>query len=174
MAASVAEATRNRSPEWQMSRSNRDLAMISILIGCGLRRAEVSSLRKQAIQIRQGHWPIVDLVGRGEHIRTVPMPVWVKNAVDRWMMRQAIGEGRVLRAVSRHGSAWATGSPRESFGMPFGTAPAALSSTRPARFAPNLLQALSRQRCGLEQIQFLLRQASVLTPERYLGCKQQP
>lgn len=25
----------------------------------------------------------VDLVGKGGHIRTVPMPIWVKNAVDR-------------------------------------------------------------------------------------------
>ena len=46
-------------------RSSRDLAMIAILLGCGLRRAELSSLRKEDIQIRQGHWAIVDLVGKG-------------------------------------------------------------------------------------------------------------
>jgi site-specific recombinase XerC len=55
-------------------RSLRDLAMISVLLGCGLRRAELSTLTVEDTQIRQGHWAIVDLVGKGGHIRTVPMP----------------------------------------------------------------------------------------------------
>ena len=42
-------------------RSVRDLAMISVLIGCGLRRAELSALTVEELQIRQGHWAIVDL-----------------------------------------------------------------------------------------------------------------
>lgn len=43
--------------------------MISILLGCGLRRAELSALRREDIQTRQGHWAIVDLVGKGNHGR---------------------------------------------------------------------------------------------------------
>jgi hypothetical protein len=27
------------------------------------------------MQVRQGHWAIVDLVGKGNHLRTVPMPI---------------------------------------------------------------------------------------------------
>ena len=46
--------------------------MISILLGCGLRRAELSTLRKEDIQVRQRHWAIVDLVGKGKHIRGRP------------------------------------------------------------------------------------------------------
>ena len=45
-------------------RSVRDLAMISVLVGCGLRRAELSALTVEDLQIRQGHWVIVDLVGK--------------------------------------------------------------------------------------------------------------
>ena len=55
-------------------RSARDLAMISGLVGCGLRRAELSALTVEDLQIRQGHWAIVDPVGKGGHVRTVPMP----------------------------------------------------------------------------------------------------
>jgi integrase len=51
--------------------------MISVLLGCGLRRAELAALAVEDLQIRQGHWAIVDLVGKGGHIRTVPMPLWV-------------------------------------------------------------------------------------------------
>jgi site-specific recombinase XerC len=61
-------------------RSVRDLAMISVLLGCGLRRAELSGLEVDDLQIRQGHWAIIDLVGKGGHVRTVPMPAWVKAA----------------------------------------------------------------------------------------------
>jgi site-specific recombinase XerC len=49
-------------------RSARDLAMISVLVGCGLRRAELSALTVEDLQIRQGHWAIVDLVGKGGHV----------------------------------------------------------------------------------------------------------
>jgi site-specific recombinase XerC len=84
-------------------RSLRDLAMVSVLVGCGLRRAELSSLRVEDVQIRQGHWAIVDLVGKGGHIRTVPMPLWVKEAVDRWREAAKVAGGRIFRAVSRHG-----------------------------------------------------------------------
>jgi site-specific recombinase XerC len=85
-------------------RSPRDVAMISIFLGCGLRRAELASLRKEDVQIRQGHWAIVDLVGKGGHVRTVLMPAWVKSAVGGWMTAAAVTDGRVFRAVSRHGT----------------------------------------------------------------------
>src|SRR6201996_7967716 len=40
-------------------RSLRDVAMIAVLLGCGLRRAELSSLEVEDMQIRQGHWAVV-------------------------------------------------------------------------------------------------------------------
>ena len=90
-------------------RSLRDLAMISILLGCGLRRAELSALTVEDMQIRQGHWAIVDLVGKGGHVRTVPMPRWVKEAVDHWMTKAEVNAGRIFRAVSRHDTPWGEG-----------------------------------------------------------------
>jgi site-specific recombinase XerC len=69
-----------------------------------LRRAELAALKKEDIQIRQGHWAIVDLVGKGNHVRTVPMPVWVKCAVDRWSTAATVTSGPIFRAVSRHGT----------------------------------------------------------------------
>jgi integrase len=85
-------------------RNKRDFAMISILLGCGLRRAELASLNIGDIQIRQGHWAIFDLVGKGGHVRTVPMPAWEKNSVDQWLAAAELKHGRIFRAVSRHGS----------------------------------------------------------------------
>ena len=90
-------------------RNNRDLAMIAILLVCGLHRAELASLRMEDVQIRQGHWAIVDLVGKGGHVCTMPMPTWVKSAVDKWTMAANVSDGRMFRAISRHGSTWARG-----------------------------------------------------------------
>ena len=90
-------------------RSVRDLPMISVLVGCGLRRAELSALTVEDLQIRQGHWAIVDRVGKGGHVRTVPVPAWVKQAIDRWRDLAKVAVGRIFRAVSRHGTPWGKG-----------------------------------------------------------------
>jgi integrase len=48
--------------------------MVAMLIGCGLRRGELLTLQLESIQQREEHWVIVDLVGKGGHVRTVPIP----------------------------------------------------------------------------------------------------
>jgi site-specific recombinase XerD len=155
-------------------RSIRDVAMISILLGCGLRRAELSTLRKEDIQVRQGHWAIVDLVGKGKHIRTVPMPIWVKDAVDRWLTAASVTMGRVFRAVSRHGTPWGDGISENVVWYVIRNCAQRLELDH---LAPHDLRRTCAKLCHvnggeLEQIQFLLGHASVLTTERYLGCKQ--
>ena len=43
--------------------------MLALLLGCGLRRSELVTLKSDQIQQREDHWVIVDLVGKGRHIR---------------------------------------------------------------------------------------------------------
>jgi hypothetical protein len=45
-------------------RELRDQAMVAMLIGCGLRRAESLAQRLESIQRREDHRVIADLVGR--------------------------------------------------------------------------------------------------------------
>ena len=54
------EATTPSNP-----RQLRDQAMVAMLIGCGLRRAELLALHIESIQQREEHWVIADLVGKG-------------------------------------------------------------------------------------------------------------
>ena len=67
-------------------RGLRDRAILALLIGCGLRRAELVGLKTEDVQIREEHWVIADLIGKGKNIRTVPVPIWAKTSrrrVDR-------------------------------------------------------------------------------------------
>jgi site-specific recombinase XerD len=45
-------------------RERRDYAMLAMLLGCGLRRSELVGLAMEKVQVRQGHWVIVDLMAR--------------------------------------------------------------------------------------------------------------
>src|ERR1700756_4944509 len=45
-------------------KQRRNRAMIAVLIGCGLRRAEAASLKLEDIQLRERHWVIADLNGK--------------------------------------------------------------------------------------------------------------
>jgi integrase len=83
--------------------------MVAMLIGCGLRRAELLALNLESIQQREDHWVIADLVGKGGHVRTVPIPTWVKIAVDAWTTAGAITHGSIFRAINRAGRVWGDG-----------------------------------------------------------------
>jgi len=49
---------------------------------CGLRRSELVHLTMEHLWRREEHWAIIDLVGKGGHVRTVPIPAWEKEAID--------------------------------------------------------------------------------------------
>jgi site-specific recombinase XerD len=78
----------------------RDRALL-VLLGCGLRRSEVAALTFAHVQLRDGRWCIVDLVGKHGRIRTMPMPAWVKVAIDAWTSEAGVADCHVFRPVRR-------------------------------------------------------------------------
>jgi len=90
-------------------RAKRDYAMLAMLFGCGFRRSELVGLELDDIQMRQGHWAVVDLIGKGGHSRTVPIPSWVKAALDQWTRAAGVRDGKIFRAVARLGKVWGDG-----------------------------------------------------------------
>jgi integrase len=162
------------SPNITTLKGLRDRAMLAVLLGCGLRRSEVAALTFPHIQLRDGRWCVVDLVGKHGRVRTAPLPAWVKVAIDAWTSAAGLTEGHIFRRVNRGGR---VASERlgekvvwqmlrqyaEEVGVP-GIAPHDLRRT---------CAKLCRAEGGeLEQIQLLLGHASVQTTERYLGTKQ--
>src|ERR1044071_4356209 len=55
------------------------------------------------LQQRDGRWVIVDLRGKHGRLRSIAVPAWVKQAVDRWCEAAGISGGRILRSLNRHG-----------------------------------------------------------------------
>jgi site-specific recombinase XerD len=84
-------------------RALRDRALLALLIGCGLRRAELAALEVSHIALREGRWVIVDLMGKGSRRRSVPMPGWAKTALYLWVETAGITGGRLFRAISIQG-----------------------------------------------------------------------
>ena len=162
------------APDVSTLRGLRDRAIIALLVGCGLRRSEIAALTSAHIQQRDGRWCIVDLVGKHGRIRTMPVPNWVKVAIDAWAAPAGITDGRVFRPVirghrisgTRLGEKVVWQMMREyaaEIGIP-GLAPHDLRRT-----CAKLCRAAGGE---LEQIQMLLGHASVQTTERYLGTRQ--
>src|SRR6185312_6762960 len=89
------------APDIATNRGLRDRAILAVLLGCGLRRSEVAALTFRHVQQRDGRWCIVDLVGKHGRVRTVPMPTWVKVAVDAWTTKAGVTEDQLFRPVNR-------------------------------------------------------------------------
>ena len=155
-------------------RGLRDHAMLALLLGCGLRRGEVLALELQSVQQREEHWVIADLLGKAGHVRTVPMPHWVKARLDAWTTAAGLTQGRAFRAINKAGRVWGAGMTAKVI---WDVVKAAARHAGIEKLAPHDLRRtcarLSHLAGGeLDQIQFLLGHVSIQTTERYLGCKQ--
>jgi len=152
----------------------RDRAMLAVLLGCGLRRSEVAALTLNHIQQRDNRWCIVDLIGKHGRVRTIPMPTWVKVAVDAWTAAAGMTEGHMLRRVTRRDQVQGERLTEKVVWQLL--QPYAVAAGLPV-IAPHDCRRTCAKLCRaaggeLEQIQLLLGHASVQTTERYLGTKQ--
>jgi site-specific recombinase XerD len=158
----------------ESTKGKRDLALLAILVACGLRRHEAVELNVSDLQQREDHWAIVDLIGKASHVRTVPVPDWVKNLVDDWLHSAGISNGRIFRRVTRAGTVWGSGLSKK---VVWHVVRQYARKAGIDKLAPHDLRRTCARLCHraggeLDQIQFLLGHVSVQTTERYLGCKQ--
>src|SRR5438477_8499900 len=163
-----------QAPDYQRLKGKRDRALLALLLACGLRRHEAVALRLDHLQQREEHWAIVDLVGKGGHVRTVPVPDWVRDKLNEWLVAAAIDRGKLFRRVNKVGRAWGEGITEKAV---WHIVKESAKTVGIAKLAPHDLRRTCARLCHasggeLEQIQFLLGHVSVQTTERYLGCKQ--
>jgi integrase len=162
-------------PDRESIRGKRDYAILAVLVGCALRRAELAALTVEDLQQRENRWVIADLHGKGGRIRTVAVPHWVKKGIDAWTEAASIYRGALFRSVRRGGhvstkalSDWAVWSVVQSSAEQIGVERLGAHDLR------RTCAKLCRKAGGdLEQIRFLLGHASIQTTERYLGSEQE-
>jgi len=163
-----------QSPDAERLKGKRDRALLAVLLSCGLRRHEAVELNFAHLQQREQHWAIVDLMGKAGHMRTVPMPDWVKQVLDDWLNAAGLTSGRVFRRVNRSGRVWGYGMTEN---VVWHVVREYAKKAGIDKLAPHDFRLTCARLCHtaggeLEQIQFLLGHVSIQTTERYLGCKQ--
>jgi len=162
------------APDAATLKGKRDRAVLGVLIGCGLRRAELVALTLDDLQQREGRWVWIDRVGKGSRLRSVPVPNWVKTLLDDWIVASGVQDGKVFRAVDKVDRIWGSGITEKVVWW------TVLEYARPLGFvnlAPHDLRRTCAKLCragggDLEQIQLLLGHVSIQTTERYLGTRQ--
>jgi integrase len=161
----------------------RDRAILGLLIGCGLRRDELVNLTFEHLQQREGRWVIVDIIGKGRRVRTVPVPGWAKALVDRWALQAGLSSGRVCRRfrkgdrlvyeVSTDGQVAMAGTlSADAIADVVSTYARSLGWDLAPHDLRRTFAKLARGgQAPLEQIQLALGHQSIQTTQRYLGSE---
>ena len=117
-------------PDPETRKGKRDRAILGLLLACGLRRDELVRLSVEEIQLREGRWVLVDLLGKGRQRRTVPVPSWVKASIDEWITAAGVNAAACSAPSTKAAASTATASPPTSFGP-------SSRATRPRSVCPN-------------------------------------
>jgi site-specific recombinase XerD len=161
------------APDDVTPRGKRDRAILALLVGAGLRREELSCLTLQHIQQREGRWCIVDIRGKRNKVRTIPIASWVKTLVDRWCEFAGIVEGPIAQRLSKNGSVLAPATTTQAL---YRTVKRyGVQIDRPTLAPHDLRRTFAKlARAGgapLEQIQINLGHDSLDTTRKYLGSE---
>jgi len=142
----------------------RDLALLALLLGTGIRRAEASSLAWASLQEREGRLCIVDLLGKGKRIRTIPVPDWSAEPLMRWRedpsRPQLARPDLVFGGLTDSGVYYVVRLYLAKMGM----------HGAPHDLRRTIARMLYRASGQLDQVQLVLGHASIATTQRYLGA----
>jgi site-specific recombinase XerD len=162
------------APNKGMMRGRRDRALLAVLIGCGLRRSEAAGLTFEHVQQRDGRWVLVDLIGKRDKIRSVPMPNWAKAAIDEWSKASGVSDGLVFRAVNKGDRVVGDGiTPQAIYNIIVGYASVLeKKGVAPHDLRRTFAKLAHKGGAAIDQIQLSLGHESIQTTEEYLGVEQ--
>ena len=162
------------APDTKTIRGRRDRALLAVLIGCGLRRAEAAGLTFDHVQQRDGRWVLVDLIGKRDKIRSIPMPNWAKAAIDEWRRTSGVSDGLVFRAINKGDRVVGDGiTPQAIYNIIVGYAGALeKKGVAPHDLRRTFAKLAHKGGAAIDQIQLSLGHESIQTTEEYLGVEQ--
>jgi integrase/recombinase XerC len=141
----------------------RDVAILEVLYGCGIRVSELAGLDMGDLDLAAG-W--IRVRGKGRKERQVPLPGKAKTALERWLaVRQpAVGQQAVF--LNRFGARLSDRSIRNLTKL-YATLLAGDSSVHPHSFRHAYATHLLVDGADLRSIQELLRHSRLSTTQRY-------
>lgn len=149
----------------------RDRAILSVMLGCGLRREEVVRLTVDHFQQRDARWVILDLQGKHNRTRTVPIAAWIKANCDQWCIGAGISTGVLFRPIRRGGHLQAGAmTPQSVWDVVATYAP--VPNLAPHDLRRTFAKLADKAGAPLVQIQKTLGHASIQTTENYIGADQ--
>jgi len=162
------------APDTRTLKGLRDCALLAVLIGCGLRRAEAANLSFEHVQQRDGRWVLVDLIGKRDKVRSVPIPNWTKAAIDAWSNRAGVGDGLVFRAVNKGDRIMGEGITPQAIRNIVADYAEKLkhAGVAPHDLRRTFAKLAYKGGAALDQIQLSLGHESIQTTENYLGVEQ--
>jgi len=162
-----------KAPDTSRLKGIRDRAILSVMIGMALRRSEVVKLDFEHIQLEKSRWVIRNLVSKGNRVRTIGIPTWVKRAIDEWTQAAGVTDGKIFRSINK-GDNLSGDSMTSQAVQNIVKEYAAICGFNIA--AHDLRRTTAKQMkeegADTEQIQFMLGHASLPTTQRYLGTMQ--
>lgn len=138
----------------------RNQALLAVLAGCGLRRAEVVSLTWVQFVMRSDRWVLKDIRGKGDKARTVAVSPWVARYLMEWRLLADADAPLIFAGLGVQGLYYVVQIAARDAGIP--------------ELAPHdLRRSYSRLArdggASLEHIQAALGHASIETTTRYLN-----
>jgi site-specific recombinase XerD len=154
-------------------RGKRDRAILSVLLGCGLRRDEAAAVSVEQFRMVEDWWVIADLVGKHRRIRTVAVPIWAKAAVDEWCRVGSFVAGRLFREITKCGAVTGEGFTGQAvYDIVLTHARKVDPKVRPHDLRRSFARLAHEGHAPIEQLSMTLGHASIATTERYIAAKQ--
>jgi integrase len=156
-----------------------------LLTGTGLRRDEAAGLRWGQLQQREGRWVLVDILGKGSKLRTVPVPAFAWVALEEWRTYGVFRDGSeqdlrtdksdsIFHPVTRYGHVEAASlSPQAIYKLVRGYGEAlGVKKLAPHDLRRSFSRLADKNKASMEQLRITLGHSTIVTTQRYLGSDQ--
>lgn len=163
-----------RLPDTSTLSGKRDRALLALMLGSGLRRAEVAILTVDHVQMREARWLLLNVKGKGGRVRSVPIPSFSKSAMDDWLLAAGIVEGKIFRGVNKGDKLSSAGMGSQSIYIVIKRYAETLGikGLAPHDLRRTFAKLAHVGKAEVDQISISLGHASIMTTQRYLGIEQ--
>ena len=147
----------------------RDQTVLALLLGCGIRRQELSALQVGQIQTRDDRTLLIDIKGKGNRLRSVSVPAWANAILNDWLHFSRTKSGPIISGFTSVGTLRPTPlSPSAIWDIVTDYAARIGVTCSPHDMRRTYAELAQKGEAPIQVIQQSLGHSSVATTERYL------